>query len=183
MSAFERTLKQQHLVSCTYLRRTKRTKTATATITRSRTTTAIAICPPRLTPAPPPPPPAPAELPVVTADDVFDVTDALSGGFVVAAAAAVDVVDAVVAFTDLVEVLLTTLGTFVEAATSAAAEVVLGLVVLAAAVELCSTEVASTETEVSSLSVGVGVVGGATVKLLVVTVVLLLGAAELEAVE
>jgi len=161
-------------------------KRATATITRSRTTTAIAICPPRLTPAPPPPPPAPAELPVVTADDVFDVTDALPGGFVVAAAA-VDVVDAVVAFTDLVEVLLTTLGTFVEAATSAAAEVVLGLglvVLTAAAVELCSAEeVASRETEVSSLSVGVGVVGGATVKLLVVTVVLLLGAAELEAVE
>ena len=161
-------------------------KRATATITRSRTTTAIAICPPRLTPAPPPPPPAPAELPVVTADDVFDVTDALPGGFVVAAAA-VDVVDAVVAFTDLVEVLLTTLGTFVEAATSAAAEVVLGLglvVLTAAAVELCSAEeVASTETEVRSLSVGVGVVGGATVKLLVVTVVLLLGAAELEAVE
>jgi len=160
-------------------------KRATATITRNRTTTAIAICPPRLTPAPPPPP-APAELPVVTADDVFDVTDALSGGFVVVAAA-VDVVDAVVAFTDLaaplVEVLLTTLDTFVEAATSAAVEVVLGLVVLAAAVELCSAEVASTETEVSSLSVGVGVVGGATVKLLVVTIVLLLGAAELEAVE
>ena len=160
-------------------------KRATATITRNRTTTAIAICPPRLTPAPPPPPPAPAELPVVTAVDAFDVTDALSGGFVVAAA--VDVVDAVVAFTDLaaplVEVLLTTLDTFVGAATSAAVEVVLGLVVVAAAVELCSAEVASTETEVSSLSVGVGVVGGATVKLLVATVVLLLGAAELEAVE
>jgi len=161
-------------------------KRATATITRSRTTTAIAICPPRLTPAPPPPPPAPAELPVVTAVDAFDVTDALPGGFV-AAAAVVDVVDAVVAFTELaaplVEVLLTTLDTFVEAATSAPAEVVLGLVVVAAAVELCSAEVASTETEVSSLSVGVGVVGGATVKLLVVTIVLLLGAAELEAVE